>query len=64
MQETDAEEEEQIPVWAADSIAVMGQNGIALVHDAPLTRAQAAEVLYQVRILSVTAPGMMVFRME
>lgn len=62
--ETASEEDSEIPVWAADSLAVMNDNGIALSFDQVLTRAQAAQVLYQISILSVTAPGMMVFRMQ
>ena len=64
LEETEAEEESQIPVWAAESVSVMAQNGIVLDFEGELTRAQAAQVLYQVSILSVTAPGMTVFRME
>ena len=64
MEKTDEEEESEIPVWAADSLTVMAQNGILLDFEGELTRAQAAQVLYQVSILSVTAPGMTVFRME
>lgn len=64
LEETEAEEESQIPVWAAEAVSVMAQNGIVLDFEGELTRAQAAQVLYQVSILSVTAPGMTVFRME
>ena len=64
LEETEAEEESQIPVWAAESVSVMAQYGIVLDFEGELTRAQAAQVLYQVSILSVTAPGMTVFRME
>ncbi|MBO5078321.1 MAG: cadherin-like domain-containing protein [Oscillospiraceae bacterium] len=64
LEKTQAEEESQIPVWAAESVSVMAQNGIVLDFEGELTRAQAAQVLYQVSILSVTAPGMTVFRME
>lgn len=62
--ETAAEENSEVPVWAADSLTAMAENGIALEYDSALTRAQAAEMLYQVSILSLTAPGMMVFRMQ
>ena len=64
LEKTQAEEETQIPVWAAESVSVMAQNGIVLDFEGELTRAQAAQVLYQVSNLSVTAPGMTVFRME
>ena len=63
-QETAAQEDTEIPVWAAESLSVMAQNGIVLDYESTVTRAQAAEILYQVSILSITAPGMMAFRME
>ena len=55
---------EDIPTWAAASIAVMAENGIALQAGAPLTRAEAACALYQVSRLAPDAPGMAVFRMQ
>lgn len=57
-------EQDQIPVWAADSLAVMAENGIALVYDQPLTRGQTAKVLYQVSALALTAPGTAVFALQ
>ena len=62
--ETAAEISQELPVWAADSVAVMNQYGVALSSENALTRAQAAKVLYKISILSVTAPGMTVFRMQ
>lgn len=64
VEETAAEISQELPVWAADSVAVMNQYGVALGGENALTRGQAAEVLYQINILSVTAPGMTVFRMN
>ena len=64
LEETAAEISQELPVWAADSVAVMNQYGVALGGENALTRGQAAEVLYQINILSVTAPGMTVFRMN
>ena len=55
---------EEIPVWAADSITVMSQYGLELNCDTPVTRARAAEVLYQANALSFTAPGMAVFYLQ
>lgn len=55
---------EDVPVWAADSLAVMNGNGIDLSPAAPLTRAQAAQVLYKISQLCVTAPGMAVLRLQ
>ena len=54
----------QLPLWAADAVTVMSQHGIALASDSVLTRGQAAQVLYQIRILSETAPGMEILRAQ
>ncbi len=56
--------EEDLPVWAADSITVMRQNGITVEYDSALTRAQAAQMLYQVSYLAITAPGTGVLQMQ
>lgn len=64
LSQTAVENSQELPVWAADAVAVMNQYGVALGSENALTRAQAAEVLYQISILSVTAPGMTVFRMQ
>ena len=55
---------EEVPVWAATSLAVMAENGLDLDASAPVTRGQAAQVLYQVSRMAVGAPGMMVFNMQ
>ena len=57
-------EESDIPAWAETAVTVMSENGITLPHNAPLTRAQAAETLYQATQLAETAPGTEVFREE
>ena len=62
MEETAVTENGEIPVWAADSVAVMGQYGVSLDYGTALTRAQAAEILYQISMLAVSAPGMQVLR--
>lgn len=62
--QTGMEISEEIPVWAADSVAVMSQYGLELGNDSPVTRAQAAEILYQANTLSFTAPGMAVFYLQ
>ena len=56
--------DEEVPTWAATSLAVMAENGVALEADAPLTRAQAAQILYQISRMAVGAPGMMVFHLQ
>jgi len=56
--------EEEVPDWAATSLAVMAANGLELEAGAPLTRAQAAQILYGVSRMAVSAPGMMVFNLQ
>ena len=55
---------EDIPAWAAGALTVLQENGILLDANASLTRADAANVLYQVSVLAVNAPGTAVFRMQ
>ena len=50
----------QIPDWAAASLTVLQHNGIVLDANAPMTRSDAAQVLYQTDYLALTAPGMQV----
>ncbi len=54
-------EGEDIPAWANSSLTILSSNGLALEASAPLTRAQAAQVLYQACRLAVTAPGTAIF---
>ena len=56
--------EQDAPAWAATSLAVMAENGLQLQADAPVTRGQAAQILYQVSRMAVGTPGMMVFNMQ
>jgi hypothetical protein len=42
----------------------MADNGIALEAETELTRAQVAQVMYQVSTLAIDAPGMAVIRMQ
>ena len=46
-QEVSAEEDTAVPAWAQAALAAMNDNGFALSADEPLTRGQAAQVLYQ-----------------
>lgn len=55
---------EEVPQWAATSLAVMAENGLMLDADAALTRGEVAQMLYQVSRMAVGAPGMMVFNMQ
>ena len=54
---TDLTADGDVPVWAADAITVLGANGISLTAQADLTRAQAAQALYQASKLAQDAPG-------
>ena len=40
-------EEDAVPVWAKSALAAAGDNGLALTAEEPLTRGQAAQILYQ-----------------
>jgi len=55
---------EEVPSWAATSLSVMAENGVELEADAPLTRGEVAQVLYQVSRMAVGAPGVMVFNTQ
>ena len=56
--------DDTVPSWAATSLAVMSANGLSLEADAPMTRGEIAQVLYQVSRMAIGAPGMMVFSMQ
>ena len=63
--ETVMEEEQQnVPAWAVSSLRVMADNGVELPVTETLTRADVAQVLYQVSRLAPTAPGTAVFRLQ
>ena len=51
-QETGAETDSDLPDWAAASVSAVHTGGFALDANAPLTRAEAAQVLYQAVQLS------------
>lgn len=55
---------EEVPSWAATSLAVMAANGVELEAATPMTRGQIAQVLYQVSRMAIGAPGVMVFSMQ
>ena len=62
--ETVATEEETVPVWAAAALTVMAENGVNLPATEALTRAEVAQLLYQVSVLALDAPGTRVLRMQ
>ena len=51
------DEDGSIPSWAATAMSAMADNGLE-VSTGPLTRAQAAKMLYKIHALATTAPGM------
>ena len=55
---------EEVPEWAATSLAVMAENGLPLDANAELTRGEVAQMLYQVSRMAVGAPGMMVIAVQ
>ena len=61
---TEADGQEDIPVWAAPSLTVLQVNGLELDAQQTMTRAQAAQILYQVSKLSVYAPGTNLLNMQ
>ena len=63
-QQTAAIEEAAVPAWAATALTVMADNGLALSAEAPMTRGEVAEVLYQTSLLALDAPGTSVLRMQ
>jgi hypothetical protein len=63
-QSVNAQQEQTVPAWAEVSLTAMAENGINLDANAPLTRGQLAQVMYQVADLALDAPGMAVLRLH
>jgi hypothetical protein len=63
-QSVNAQHERTVPAWAEVSLTAMAENGINLDANAPLTRGQLAQVMYQVADLALDAPGMAVLRLH
>jgi hypothetical protein len=59
-----AESKTEVPAWASVPLTAMAESGITLVADDTMTRGQVAQLLYQVKSLADTAPGMQVIRMQ
>ena len=57
----DKESEGDLPVWAANAINAMTENGIHLDAAATLTRGEVAQLMYQVKQMAPEAPGMSIF---
>ena len=56
--------EDMTPQWAVESMGVLKEHGIALDAESNLTRADAAQVMYQVSLLAPDAPGTIALRMS
>ena len=55
---------EEVPVWAAVALTAMRENGIEMPVSQALTRADVAQVMYQVSRLAINAPGVAAIRMQ
>lgn len=55
---------QDIPAWAAGALTVLQEHDVQMSPNEPMTRADAANVLYQASILAVSAPGTAVFKMQ
>jgi hypothetical protein len=56
--------DESLSAHASASLTVMAENGITFPAGQTMTRADVANVLYQVSKIAPDAPGMVVFRMQ
>ncbi len=54
--------DDAVPVWAQQAVSTLSSHGIELNAAEPLTRGQAAEVMYRVSQLKQEAPGMSALR--
>ncbi len=59
-----AQWDENLSAHAAASLTVMAENGITFNAGQAMTRAEVANVLYQISKIAPNAPGMAVFRMQ
>lgn len=57
-------EESEVPAWASTALTILQENGISMEAAQCLTRGDAAQILYQTSVLSLSAPGMAVIRMQ
>ena len=55
--ETSAETAKVLPAWAADALVTLDSHGIALNAEGALTRADAAQLMYQISQLAADAPA-------
>ncbi|MBR4289908.1 MAG: cadherin-like domain-containing protein [Oscillospiraceae bacterium] len=55
--------EDMMPQWAVEAMQTLSEYGITLDGEGNLTRADAAQVIYQVSLLAPDAPGTIALRM-
>ena len=53
---------EDVPRWAAVAVAALQDSGITVQAMEPLTRGEAAKLLYQVSLLAEDAPGLRMYQ--
>jgi hypothetical protein len=58
----DGAPQEDAMAWAAVAVATMTENGIRLTAEAPLTRGQVAQILYQASQMAQDAPGLQMYQ--
>lgn len=56
--------EDMLPQWAAESMGILREHGISLDGESPLTRGDAAQIMYQVSCLAPEAPGTIALRLS
>ena len=62
--QTDSGETATVPVWAESALLAMESHNISINGEAPLTRGQAAVLLYQAVQMAEEAPGMAILRAQ
>ena len=60
--ETSAESSEAVPAWAADALNTLSGYGLELDAESPLTRGDAAQIMYRISQLKSDAPGFLALR--
>jgi hypothetical protein len=60
--ETSAESSEAVPAWAADALNTLSGYGMELDAESPLTRGDAAQIMYRISQLKSEAPGFLALR--
>ena len=56
--------EDMVPQWAVEAMQILSDHGIRLDAEKALTRADAAQVIYQMSLLAPDAPGTIALRLS